>query len=332
MSEPPPLPPPQSVPQGLTFEYDAQTPEGERLTGHIEAADGEQALLLLKAMHLRVVEVSPTPTPSPGKPIHGQDFAAFNQQLAQLAAAGLPIEQGLRLIAADLRRGRLARTVEQLAAELEKGTPLDQAFHRMGNQFPPLYGRLIAAGVKSGNLSAVLLNLGRHLETVARLKNVLWRTISYPLFVLIALGFLLVFLGIAVLPQFQNMYAAYGQVIHGYGSDAPQFVLPWPTALLIGLSRAAPVLLVLLITIVLIGPIVWAILRRTGRADAVVERLVIPMPLIGPVLRSNLVARWCDAARLGVEAGLDLPAAFQLAADATGSPRLSKDSTALIDA
>jgi type IV pilus assembly protein PilC len=50
------------------------------------------------------------------------------------------------------------------------------------------------------------------------------------------------------------------------------------------------------------------------------------------VLRSNLVARWCDAAKVGVDAGLDLPAAIELAGDATGSAGLRADGTALIDA
>jgi hypothetical protein len=35
------------------------------------------------------------------------------------------------------------------------------------------------------------------------------------------------------------------------------------------------------------------------------------MPLVGPVLKRNLIARWCDAVRLGVEAGLDLPRAIE---------------------
>ena len=94
----------------------------------------------------------------------GDDFVAFNQQLAQLAKAGLPLERGLRLIAADLGRGRLARAITEVADELERGTPLAEAFDRHRGRFPSLYGRLVDAGVRSGNLSEVLLNLGRHLD------------------------------------------------------------------------------------------------------------------------------------------------------------------------
>jgi len=50
------------------------------------------------------------------------------------------------------------------------------------------------------------------------------------------------------------------------------------------------------------------------------------------VLRLNLIARWCDALRLGVSAGLDLPAALDMAGDITGSPALKKDGAAIVAA
>lgn len=310
----PALPPVAAVATATTFAYQAQTADGQRLTGTIEALNAEEAARRLEAMRLRVIEIGPAqPPPRSARPLRGDDFAAFNQQLAQLTAAGMPVEQGLRLIAADLRSGRLARTVDQLAAELERGTPLDLALEKYKDQFPPLYGRLVAAGVRSGNLSGVLLNLGHHLDTIARLRNVLWRTLAYPMFVVLALGFLLVFLGMVVLPQFQKVYSEF------------HIQLPGITNVLLEVGRFAPALLVLLLILIIGGPIFWAVVRALGHADAIVERFVIPLPLIGPVLKNNLLARWCDAVKIGVDAGLDLPAALGMAGDATRSRRLTRD-------
>jgi type IV pilus assembly protein PilC len=53
--------------------------------------------------------------------------------------------------------------------------------------------------------------------------------------------------------------------------------------------------------------------------------VLIPLPLIGSVLWRNMVARWCDAVRLGVQAGLDLPRAINLAGEAVASPTLKAD-------
>src|SRR4051812_5003962 len=101
------------APSPSRFAYEAQSDAGYRVSGTIDAPDAETALLRLRAMRLRVNEVSPvaaTNGEAAGAPaggrgrraVRGDDFIAFNQQLAHLAAAGLPIESGLRLIAKDL--------------------------------------------------------------------------------------------------------------------------------------------------------------------------------------------------------------------------------------
>jgi type II secretory pathway component PulF len=305
-----------------TYAYDAQTDDGHRLSGTIEVTDAEEAMSRLRSMRLRVLALVPAQPkpPSTGKALRGDDFIAFNEQIAQLAAAGLPLEQGLRLIAADIHGRRLKSTLQSLATELESGTPLPQAFDKYRGNFPPLYGSLVQAGVRSGDLSGVLLGLGRHLELIQRLRSVLWRTISYPLFVLIAIGFLLSFLGILVLPQYATIF----QDFH--------LRLPALTMLALELGRFAPALLVILIAIVLGGPIAWKIAERLGYSTPIVEWVMVPSPLVGPVLRANMIARWCDAVRLGVQSGMDLPAAIELAGDATRSGRLTTDGKNLIDA
>src|SRR5688500_8110711 len=113
-----------------TFAYQAQTPDGQRMSGTVDAQDVGEANRRLVELGLRVSEIAPVPTPPRPKALRASDFLAFNEQLAHLAKAGLPLEHGLRLIAADLRSGRLSRTIELVAAELERGTPLPEAFEK----------------------------------------------------------------------------------------------------------------------------------------------------------------------------------------------------------
>ena len=58
----------------------------------------------------------------------------------------------------------------------------------------------------------------------------------------------------------------------------------------------------------------------------------MPLPLIGPVLKRNRIARWCDAVHIAVQAGMDLPAGIGLAGDAVHSPALRQDGKKIIDA
>jgi type II secretory pathway component PulF len=303
-----------------SFAYEAQTDRGEALSGTIDAADAAKAATLLESLRLRVLRIDPVGLAARTAPLRGEDFASFNQQLSHLTAAGLPVEHGLRLIAQDMRTGPLAATIRAVGDEMERGTPMGEAFDKYRDKFPPLYGRLVEAGVRTNNLSGMLLNLGRHLELVNRLRGMMWRASAYPLIVLVVLLIVLLFISGWVVPKFESLFRDFG------------IRLPHITQLLLGASGWLPPLIIGILAAIALVMIAWPILRWIGWDRPVMETVVLPLPLVGPVLRRNMIARWCDALRLGVDAGLDLPRAITLASDAVGSRRLRRDGDALIAA
>lgn len=323
-----------AAPNSQVFRYRAQGTDGARLTGTIDAADAAAAIQRVELLQVRVTQIEPVPpgergyaavdgtataeSAVGGRPLRGDDFIAFNEQLAHLATAGLPLEAGLRLIARDMRSGALAATVRLVADDLERGVPLGEAFDRHRGRFPALYGRLIDAGVRGGNLSSVLLNLSRHLEVVHRLRATLWRTLAYPLMVMVAIVLLLLFLGLHVVPQFRPLFADMGMR------------LPLLTEILFAASEATPYVAAALLALLVGGMLLWATLRARGLERHAADAIGLRLPLVGRVLRLNLIARWCDALRIGVTAGLPLPAAVELAGDAVRSPRLGRDGHVLI--
>jgi type II secretory pathway component PulF len=305
------------LPQRQTFVYAAQTFDGQAMNGTVDAVDLDDASRRLAAMRLRIVRLEPTPQPLTAKPLRGEDFAAFNQQLAHLAAAGMPIEHGLRLIAEDLQNGAMAQSIRDVAAELENGASLGEAFQRHQRQFPPLYGAIVEAGVRSGNLPAVLLNVGRHLDMVSRLRGTLWRASVYPLMVVAGLLIVLIFLSRYVIPQFILIFK-------DFGTDLPAI-----TKMIFLLADAAPIFMTLGLILVIGFPAIAVLLRATG-LDRAAADLLLPLPVVGTVLRRNLVARWCDGMKLAVQAAMDLPAAVQVACDVVGSPLVSRDGRHII--
>src|SRR5262249_32173436 len=150
--------------------------------------------------------IAPAPEAAAPKRLGADDFILFNQQLAHLTQAGLPVERGLRLIAADMQSGRLASAASAVASDLERGVPLRDAFDRHPNQFPSLYARLIDAGVQTGNLPGMLFSLGRHLELVNRVRFAIWSVFAYPLIALVALSLIILFVATRILPQMDGMY------------------------------------------------------------------------------------------------------------------------------
>jgi type II secretory pathway component PulF len=308
-----------------SFIYRARTADGQAISGAIDAADQSDADRLLANLQLQVLELSPAARPShlrlPRGQLRGEDFLAFNQQLAQLTGAGLPVERGLRLVAQEMRRGKLRRAVDAVATDLETGKTLPQAIEAHRNRFPPLYSRLIDAGIRAGNLSAVLLNLGRHLTLVRRLQTAIWRALAYPAIVLLAFLFIFLFVMARVVPLCRI------EVFRGT-------VLPVTTQIALAVSDFLwriplwPALVVIVAVGLLIFLTLWLITRDRG----ISEGLLLRLPLLGPIWKRNLLARWCDAVALGVDAGMDLPAAIEVADDAIASPALRADGQAIIAA
>ena len=302
------------------FSYRAQDAAGTPINGTIFAADHHDAQQKLAGMQLTVTELEAVPPGAKPRPLRGADLLSFNDQLAHLTQAGLPVERGLRLIAAEMRNPRLAATINQIAAEAEQGRPLAEVLDAHRGHLPPLYGRLVEAGVRTGNLPGMLFNLGRHLDLVQRLRAAIWRALAYPVLVLVAFGLVLGVIGLWVLPNFRGIFDEFGAS------------LPLPTEIVFSLAAWTPLFLAVLALLVIGTPLLWAAIQAAGKDQMVVDALVLPLPLLGPVLRRSMIARWCDAVNLAVSAGLDLPAAIELAGAAVGSPALRADGRKLTDA
>jgi type IV pilus assembly protein PilC len=326
------------TPKSATFAYHAITSDGQRISGSIDARDQAEALRRLQSLQMTQIQLEAAAAPPHPKPLRGEDFLAFNQQLAQLTGAGLPVEQGLRMIATEMHGSSMRRTLDLVTAELESGKTLPEAVTAYRDKFPPLYAQLIDAGIRAGNLSGILLNLGRHLTLVRKLQAALWQALSYPAIVMCAFVGVFYFILVELVPKWEPMLFGLSNVrfwVRMGGTYQPQdFTIPWFTTALFNISTvvAAWPFALVLAAVALLAIGVWAFLRKTNRNEAFSERLLLPMPLIGAVLRRNLISRWCHAVALAVEAGLDLPAAITLADDATGSPRLAADGAAMIAA
>ena len=322
-----------------TFRFEAVAEDGTIARGQLEADDHASARDRLRAMHVspRLLETVVTQRVSP---LGLADVIAFNEQLAQLAQAGLPVEGGLRLVAEDLSAGRLRRAVAAVAADLEAGRSLPEAIDRHSRAFPPLYASVVEAGIAAGSLPAVLFNLGRHLELSRRIRGSLSRALAYPTALLVALVIVSAFLSAYVLPTLSaigmrpvdDFATSLGGMSSGWRNGPEPAGTPWITIAALRFGRFAPWGALLVVVLVLAWTIGWPLVRGTTFGRRVRDEGLTRLPLVGGAVRFDLVGRWCDAARIGVEAGLDLPRALDLAARTVGSRRLERDTRHLIDA
>lgn len=243
------------------------------------------------------------------------DLIALNEQIAAMARAGLPLDQGLHSLAQDMGRGRLRTVTEALAADLRAGHPLPEALARQQGRVPPYYAALVTAGVRTGRLPQVLATLSAYARTVVVTRTILFDALFYPALVLVfGLG-LVVAMTVFILPQFQAIFADFG------------LALPWLTEFVLWFGQD-PVRRVALpaALLVLCVPAVWLACRFSPGGRLVWSRFVYTVPLFGPLIRAARLEAFADLLATMVENEVPLPAAFDLAGAACADPLMARQS------
>ncbi len=309
-----------------SFGYRAQLASGRELSGTLNAPDQAAAMSALEALQLKVLELWPAGAPTRTRPLGAEDFKSFNQQLALLIKSGLPLETGLQLLAADAPRGRRVSVLSHISADLQAGLTLPQAVEKHRNEFPADYALLLDAGIRTNNLSDVLVNLGNHLDLRQKLNESLFRALAYPVCVIAALLAVMAFMGLKVFPYFQQFIRQWMITSRQhlfYGSRTPH--TPLITKILLDCGAHAPVFVAVIVAFAVLAIGFWLIFRKRPAMLYVEDWVALHIPVLGPMLRAGFIARWCDALRIGVVSGLDLPQAVELADSISASPALTAD-------
>lgn len=241
--------------------------------------------------------------------MNAEDLIALNEEIAGMARAGLPLDQGLAALSKEMGRGRLRSVTTALATDLRNGLTLPQALERQAGRVPPFYAGLVSAGVRSGRIADVLATLTAYARTVSTLRSTILEALFYPCLVLAFGVVLLAFLSVFVLPQFDKIFQDFG------------FKLPALTEAILLLGRQ-PVEYVLIPVAALVVLFVLArvVFSFTASGRIAWAHFVYAVPVIGTLLRAARLAAFTELLAILVDHEVPLPEAFRLAGAACGDP------------
>ena len=188
-----------------TFEYNAMTASDRLMKGIIEAGSVQEATELLEQMRLKVNSLEKAKPERPKTPIARTEFLLFNQQLASLTKAGIPLEKGLRELSKDVASRPMRKLIDSIAIDLEAGMSIERAFEKRKEHFPPLYGRILKAGVETGRLSEMLTSLNRHLEISNQTRRIVFEATAYPAVVFVMGSIIMTFVLLFLIPKFRGI-------------------------------------------------------------------------------------------------------------------------------
>jgi len=299
-----------------TFTYNALTSTGRLMKGSVEAGSREEADELLKQMQLEVSLIEKAKPEKARTAIGRNEFLLFNQQLASIAKAGIPLERGLRELAADVSSRSMRKLIEDVAGELEAGVSIEQAFEKREKAFPPLYSRILKAGVQTGRLSEMLTSLNRHIEMTNQTRRIIFEAVTYPAIIL-ALGMVIItFVFLFIIPQFQVVLTE----MVGPGR------LPALTSFFFNIAKNVVPFWTGVAIVVAAIIVLAAVLSSHAAGRRFKESVVMKIPVMGRLYHSSILSKMAEAMAMMVAAGADMPTCLRLSAGASGSEKLILES------
>jgi type IV pilus assembly protein PilC len=236
-----------------------------------------------------------------------REFLVFNQELATLLKAGMPLVQSLDLLKRRVTSPVFKAVLNDVHEQVRSGTALSDAFAAQGDLFPRVYTASLLAGERSGNLDAVLRRYVEYTKIIATVKRKTISALVYPA-ILISLALVLVaIIVIKVVPAFSDFYGSFGAN------------LPVITRIIIGVSdfiRAQLVLLVIGLAAAITALVVWV--RRPGQ-HARFDHLILNLPMLGQVARKFGTSQMARTLATLLGGGLPLVNALDIAANSIGN-------------
>ena len=160
--------------------------------------------------------------------IPSSEFIIFNQELATLLKAGLPLVQSLDILRKRVPNPYFKAALDDVYEKVRSGSALSEAFEAQ-KLFSGVYTASLMAGEKSGSLEQVIRRYVQHTKVMAAVRGKVISALIYPA-VLICLSIAVVSLIVfKVVPEFA---AFYGQ--EGSGAE-----LPMSTRIVVAISTTA---------------------------------------------------------------------------------------------
>ncbi len=300
-----------------SFRTVAITPAGETVRAVIEAPDEATVIELLRKQGNIPVRAEPAASGflagllamefGGGARLSRQDVANFTRELAIMLGAGQDLDRALRFLVDTAPTPRVRAVTDSLRAAVRDGTSFAVALSRHPKSFPRLYIGLVRAGEAGGALVPTLDRLALLLERERSLSATITSAMIYPaLLVVAAIGSIALLLT-QVLPQFVPLFEQNGAT------------LPRPTQILI---EAGDIVsnygLYMLLGAVLLVLAARQALTRPG-ARLAWDRLLLRLPVIGPLAKEALAARFSRTLGTLVINGMPLIAALDTVRDAIGN-------------
>lgn len=243
-----------------------------------------------------------------GGKVQPMDIAIFSRQLATMLAAGIPLVQAFEIVGVGHEKPSMQKLILDIKLNIEGGSSLHESLKKHPLYFDDLYVNLVEAGEQAGALESLLDKVATYKEKTEALKKKIKKALFYPAAVLAVAVIVTLILLLFVIPQFEALFK-------GFGADLPAF-----TRIVIDMSKFVQNQGWWMGILVGGGIFAFAYFHKRSRAmRQFIDRMMLKIPIIGPILTKAAIARYARTLSTMFSAGVPLVEAMDSVAGATGN-------------
>ena len=291
----------------FVFEWEGKDRHGKQVRGEIRAVSENQIQATLRRQGVLPTKIKKRRMRA-GKKIRPKDIAVFTRQLATMMKAGVPLLQAFDIVGRGNANASVTKLLNDIRSDVETGTSLSGAFRKFPMYFDNLYCNLVEAGEAAGILEALLDRLATYMEKTEAIKSKIRAALMYPISVIIVAFVVVTIIMIFVIPAFKEVFTS-------FGAD-----LPAPTLFVMGISEFFVQYWWLIFGVLGAGSYfflqAW---RRSEKMQMFMDRLLLRIPVFGPLIEKSCVARWTRTLSTMFAAGVPLVEALDSVGGAAGN-------------
>lgn len=293
------------------FKYKGKNKVGTVVEGERSARSPQDLTLALEKEQIQVLSVErkkfEIKISSPKKKVGLRDLSVFNRQLSVMFNAGLPITQGLGILATQQKNKYFQEVLLDVRKDVEAGANFSNALKKHPKVFNELYCSMIQAGEASGNLDTILLRLSDYIENIAKLAGKVKSAMAYPIIVLIIAVVLTSVIMLKVIPIFAEMFENLGAS------------LPVPTQVVMKISNFMRHNF-LYIVIGMVGLVVaFRSYNATYKGKRVIDTIKLKTPIFGVLLLKVGIARVTRTLETLLNSGVEIIESMTITAKTAGN-------------
>jgi len=302
------------------FAWEGRTKSGQMQKGEMEAPNAEAV-----AVTLRRQGITPGPIKERGKGmdmeikipgmeprVQTKDVVIFTRQFSTMIDAGLPLVQCLDILSSQQENKTFKKMLYEIKESVESGSTFADALKKHPKAFDDLYANLVAAGEVGGILDTILQRLAAYMEKAMALRKKIKSAMTYPATIIgiavIVISVILIF----VIPQFEKMFADFGQV------------LPVPTQVVINLSRFITSSLHWIILAIIVFVISYKRFGKTKRGREILDDFYLKLPIAGDLIRKASVAKFTRTLGTMLSSGVPILDGLDIVAKTAGNKTVEK--------